>query len=369
MVRNVKSPTETTIYAPALNLTPDKNPKITAVDKVPAVVMDKNIAEFIQNIRLETENENQVDQSVVGMDPRANETPQPGPCGRQETTGHEQVHAMANRLVVEADQQKINVEPPAGKQLIGKEKYSDQVDDKFFHVTCHVDLVTKAKIEAGKFVELEKLLVKDWPFTKPGSDNRMSLFTKDGVAYFAPVMEKEAKISNIRKWEQAFWVYAAIYSKANPGRASEIWQYVHTINSAATSCVWSNVAEYDFTFRQLMAEYPDRSWAKTFLQGWNLIMHDAIPKDNQQNQSSYKGFNKDNICWPFNKGNCSDTSCIKTINVAIVVNGGMVHTFAEREKGREKEVTVMINLVCTTQMSNQLHTTNYLFSFSVSRIL
>ena len=80
------------------------------------------------------------------------------------------------------------------------------------------------KLKLVNFVELEKLLVKDCPFTKPGTDNRMGLFTHDGVAYFTPTIEKDTKISNIRRWEQAFTVYAAIYLKANPNRSSEIWQ-------------------------------------------------------------------------------------------------------------------------------------------------
>ena len=68
--------------------------------------------------------------------------------------------------------------------------------------------------------------------------------------------------------------------------------------------------EYDYTFRQLMSEYPDRSWAKTYLQGWNLIMRDVLSKD-FPSSNNQKYFNKDNICWPFNKGKCSDLSCVK----------------------------------------------------------
>ena len=34
-------------------------------------------------------------------------------------------------------------------------------DDDFFHVTCHVDPQLKERIEAGQFIELEKLLPKD----------------------------------------------------------------------------------------------------------------------------------------------------------------------------------------------------------------
>ena len=220
-------------------------------------------------------------------------------------------HEIGNQMIVDAERRKISLEQPKGKDVIGKEHYTDQVDDEFFHVTCHIDQSLKEKIEAGKFVDLEKLLIKDRPFTKSGSDStQMGIFSKDGLTYFAPTLERDTKISNIQKWEQAFRVYAAIYSKVNPTQASEIWQYAHTINSASTSYVWSNVAEYDFTIRQLMSEYPDRSWAKTYLQDWNLIMRDLIPKDSSV-KLNQKGFNKDNICWPFNKGKCINPSCVK----------------------------------------------------------
>ena len=90
-------------------------------------------------------------------------------------------------------------------------------------------------------------------------ESRMGIFQRNGVTYFAPASERDNKISNVRKWEQAFRVYAVIYSKANPHRSSEIWQYMYVINTAASTYHWSNISEYDYTFRHLMAMYPQRS--------------------------------------------------------------------------------------------------------------
>ena len=45
---------------------------------------------------------------------------------------------------------------------------------------------------------------------------------------------------------------------------------MHVINVAASAYQWTNVAYYDITFHQLMAFKPNRSWAKTYHQGWNL---------------------------------------------------------------------------------------------------
>ena len=234
---------------------------------------------------------------------------------------------------------KAKWDPPQGRDLCVPVRYSDMVDDEFFHITCHVDSSLREKIEEGKFVELEKLLIKDRPFTKAGSaaDNRMGLFTKDGVAYFAPAGECDAKINNVCQWEQAFRVYTAIYSKANPNRVNEVWQYVHVINHAASGYQWSNVAEYDFTFRHLMGEYPDWSWDKTYLQGWNMIMRDVLPKEGHGHNSK-KIVNRDNICWPFNKGKCSDPNCPKDHKCSYCGKWGHgMHICRKRKKGNKSD--------------------------------
>ena len=88
-------------------------------------------------------------------------------------------------------------------------------DDEFFHVTCHVDNNLKQKIQCGDFVELEKLLPKTR--SRPGSENKMDLVFREGHSYFVSTAS-ESKITGIRRWEQAFRIYAAIYSEANPAR-------------------------------------------------------------------------------------------------------------------------------------------------------
>ena len=114
-------------------------------------------------------------------------------------------------------------------------------DDEFFHLTCHVEPNLKHKIEHGEFVDLEKLIVKDRFKSQLNIEQRMELVSRGGETFIMPV-EQDLKITNVRRWEQAFRIYAAIYSQANPHRAAEIWQYVYVINSAATSYIWENVA-------------------------------------------------------------------------------------------------------------------------------
>ena len=317
VVSKIKSPSDTTIYAPALKLTPDKNVSNQVVDKV--MDQSKEIADFLQDMRIQAQDDMHCipEEPMPEPDRYNGDNQQPGTSGEgcgggsrdRDLEWKRRARETANRLTVQSEQLMTRLDAPQGK--VPMVRYSDVVDDKFFHITCHVDANLRTRIESGQFVELDKLLVRERPFSR--NDNRMALYTKNGLTYFAPTEEKDLKINNVRKWEQAFWVYATLYSKANPHRASEIWQYVHVINHASHTYQWSNIAEYDYTFRHLMAEHPERSWGKTYLQGWNLIMRDTIPKEGHSNTNGNKGFSfsRDNICWPFNKGKCVDPNCPK----------------------------------------------------------
>ena len=69
----------------------------------------------------------------------------------------------------------------------------------------------------------------------------------------------------------------------------KIWQYITVINTAASSYLWENVYNYDITFRHLMAFNPQRSWAVTYNQMWNLSMRDPIPRNFGKNAGYYSG--------------------------------------------------------------------------------
>ena len=190
-------------------------------------------------------------------------------------------------------------------------RYLEQDDDDFFHTTCHIEQSIRERIEKGLFVELEKLLQKRTQFEP--KDNRLQLINRDGMSYFVPYTDRESKIDNIKRWEQAFRVYTTIYCGANPTRAGEILQYVDVIHRAAATFNWDNVARYDYVFRQLMAAKPHRSWAKVYTQMWNFTLNEPLRKfqdsskfsngNHYQNKSN--GKKKDNVCWKYNKGSCS----------------------------------------------------------------
>ena len=110
----------------------------------------------------------------------------------------------------------------------------------------------------------------------------------DGGTFLVPA-RKESRITNFRRWEQAFRMYATIYCGANPYRAKEIWQYISVISTATSSYIWDNVYSYDVTFRQLMAFNPSRSWAVTYNQMWNLSMREPIQRNKYANNFGYGG--------------------------------------------------------------------------------
>ena len=149
-----------------------------------------------------------------------------------------------------AEQLKAKIQPPKGK-VFDFDKFLQSIDDddKCFHVTCHIDDQLRAKISQGELVDLERLFPKDrnavGSLAMNPNESKVELVSRDGHTYFKPI--KESSINGLRQWEQAFRIYAAIYTNANPERSGEIWQYIHTINVAASLYQWDNVATYDLT--------------------------------------------------------------------------------------------------------------------------
>ena len=57
-----------------------------------------------------------------------------------------------------------------------------------------------------------------------------------------------------------------------------------------------------------MSQKPWRSWAKTYVQGWNLAMRDPIMKSQGNASGNAKGRRdwRDDCCWRFNKNRCRE---------------------------------------------------------------
>ena len=119
----------------------------------------------------------------------------------------------------------------------------------------------------------------------------------------------------MKKWNDAFRVYASIYAHANPTRSTEIWEYVHSIHMASSAYHIDNVMYYDYEFRRIMAEHPERSWATINTQLWAMAMrHPIANKQNNSYQPSNKSGKTDfreTCCWKYNRNKCTRGAACK----------------------------------------------------------
>ena len=221
----MKSPSDTTIYQPGLMKRTNESNEIIS-----------KISNFVEKIRLETSKHNTAESRQIDAEWENHKSKDKG---RENDAGPStsSTRDAADRIILNAEQLKAKLQPPKGKSLdYNRFLQNMDDDDEFFHVTGHINGNLRSKIAKGDFIDLELLLPKDrnnFGLANGNDDNRVELVSRDGHTYFKPI--KENQITGLRRWEQAFRVYAAIYTKNNPERSGEIWQYIHTINLAASS--------------------------------------------------------------------------------------------------------------------------------------
>ena len=305
----VKSPSADTIYKPALpkNQVPRSEWYKNANQASPNVYNE--VSKFLNNIRAISEKGSRRSRSQNGSDYEDHRSPDKSTDRR---TGRE----MADELIIQAEKQKATILPNPGKEEILDRVDPNNMnhltsDGEFLHITCHVDNSIRARIQRGEFVELEKLLLKPKHFLGTRDGEKVEMLNKEGKTFCSLSVnaEETVKIQNVRKWEQAFRVYATIYSQANPQRSAEIFQYINVITEAARKFSWDCVAYYDFTFRHMMHKKPNRSWAKPFLELWSVSMTEPLPRGipgnggHHSHQSKRKDW-RDMCCWKFNKTSC-----------------------------------------------------------------
>ena len=82
-------------------------------------------------------------------------------------------------------------------------------------MTCHIEGSLRAKIEKGEYIDLEKLLPKDCigggGNISTDEESKVELVSQGGHTYFRPIRDNQ--IIGLRCWEQAFRVYAAVYTR------------------------------------------------------------------------------------------------------------------------------------------------------------
>ena len=202
---------------------------------------------------------------------------------------------------------------PATLNFLPNSMRSVDIDENYLIIGTHVDMATQQKIINHEYVDFSKLLPKCR--VSHEDDNQLEIISKGGSTYFVPVVDREnTNISSFEKWEQAFRVFSNIYTRAFPGRATELIQYNQVIYHASTLFVWENVYMYDKEFRIHMSNFPSWNWAIILQQAWSMYLKDRIHfTDNSfynPNQQTNKQGKSKEICKRFNRGKCTrGTSC------------------------------------------------------------
>ena len=306
-----KSHSSTTIYNPAVKraIQPDVNDISNHLSRQtisPEVVMHKkqdinqSIDDFLTEIRDETsssDEETTNKRRPVHRRLDYNDVPQADPM--------ETAREQARDRILNAEKHRAQVEMPKG--IDSQIQVLD--DDTLMHMTYCVEDNMTEKIEKGKFIEMDSLGSKLDELGESSSvdENRMVLVNRGGWSAWEPASNsRKHKITNVYQWEKSFRLYMGIYTRANPGKASEMIQYLHTIHHAATKFTWENVANYDRVFRRWMEKNPNRSWGKTLSQMWNYHLTDPLPKHSNSQQTGKK---EARTCWKFNKGECNYPFC------------------------------------------------------------
>ena len=123
------------------------------------------------------------------------------------------------------------------------------VDESYSMVATHVDQATCDHIINQEYIDFSRLLPKDRILDEEYSG--MELVYKAGRTFFTPYIDRDlTTINSFGKWEQAFHVFSAIYTRQYPNRAAELIQYNHLIYTTHF-CVGKRIclrSRFSYTF-------------------------------------------------------------------------------------------------------------------------
>ena len=211
-MKTVKSPSNMTLYAPALRQITEPNLVLPS---------DLNLAnkqnEFVQMVENNisdgnTDHEISVsssqvksnDNKVNDMDSLTNQIihfiegirVKSRDDGHGSGSGRRSYNAEEDQLRAKVSQYvEAECNAPPGKIPINNVNTMEGLDedDQFFHVTCHIDDTLQPKIQHREYVDVDKLL----PKVQARNDNKLDLVYKDGHSYFIPA-PSESKINGMR---------------------------------------------------------------------------------------------------------------------------------------------------------------------------
>ena len=250
---------------------------------------DENF-DFIADAEFQPDYEDDVPPERVEESPNLPEpeSPQPGPSSRrifEQEAARERSpvvevmtpHQLSARNTVAAENNKAVIFPKTGKDSnLNNFCTTAMMDEEYLVIGAHIDESMQQKITNGEYVDFGKLLPKDKIVTSD-EDSRLELVIRNGKTFWLPVTES-VQINSFSKWEQAFRIYANIYTSKHPQRSTELIQYNHVIHTISGMFAWDNVYNYDKEFRLHMSKHPGRNWAIILQQAWTMQLKDRLSK-------------------------------------------------------------------------------------------
>ena len=156
------------------------------------------------------------------------------------------VEEQAEQVIKDSEQSKACLyEVPA--KVMPTPSNPLEMDLDYQMIDSHTDAQMCKHIQCFEYIDFSKLI--SW--SRSGSeDQRLEIINHNGSTFLSPVSDQEIlHINSYSRWEQAFGVYSNILTAKFLQKATELFQYNHTIQTASSSYIWDNVYSYDREFR------------------------------------------------------------------------------------------------------------------------
>ena len=173
------------------------------------------------------------------------------------------------------------------------------------------------EILTGEFMELSKLLPKNFNVLNPSQDEPLTLTIENSVIKVNKA--KTTSITDISEWTTAFSAYMGVLISKFPHRASELLEYMSLIRYAARYHKGLGWCVYDIKFRQKAAinkslkwsTIDSQLWLKTFTVAPLLLKEDIRVFQSGPSSSSTSKGAENRTCHNFNRGvPCARTPCL-----------------------------------------------------------
>ena len=173
------------------------------------------------------------------------------------------------------------------------------------------------EILSGEFMELSKLLLKNFNSLQPLHDYPLTLTLENSVIRVNKA--KAPSITNIEEWTSAFTAYMNVIISKHPSRAAELLEYLSLIRYASKYHRGLGWCVYAVKFRQKAAAnkfikwstIDSQLWLKTFTVAPSLMKEELgfFQSGPSSVPSTVRG-NEYRTCHNFNKGfSCARTPC------------------------------------------------------------